>query len=498
MIDLFALSTLRVGSFFHKIFCHTSTSSQETNLRRQLREATSGDEWKDTALELDDVTGAAEWRRSDEDLPTAHLLRKTLQELQGHREKNDVNQLMYLLPGLVKRDHLGIDERILHTTALTGTKQLVESYLAEVEACLSFLCEHDTLSLSEKRKFFRKIDQCMGHTAVCLSGGGSIAMYHAGVIRSLIENGLYKHIDVFSGTSGGSIIAGMLACQTEEELLESVLVREVSTDFRGDGSQKKRDIAWFPPLHRQAYHFLRKGVLMDNKDFERCTRFYYGDMTFEEAYQRTRKHVNITVSASRTSGHGKGPQRLLLNHINTPHVLVASAVEASCCLPGIMEPTKLMVKGSNGSVTPFEVDGVEWIDGSVQADVPFKRMGALFNISNFVVSQTNFHVQPFISESKSQGAGSGRNNMATSKVYGKVFKMIDQDIRSRAQKLAQIGLFPRFFGHDVSAVFKQKYHGNVTIVPQMSMTQSMGLHAIVNPTVEAMDRYIMGGKKAVW
>merc|ERR1712110_902550 len=75
--------------------------------------------------------------------------------------------------------------------------------------------------------------------------------------------------------------------------------------------------------------------------------------------------------------------------------------------------------------------------------------------------------------------------------------MIDRDIRGRAQKLAQIGLFPRFFGHDVSSVFKQKYHGNVTIVPEMSMTQSIGLHAIINPSLQAMDRYIMGGKKAV-
>jgi TAG lipase/steryl ester hydrolase/phospholipase A2/LPA acyltransferase len=113
------------------------------------------------------------------------------------------------------------------------------------------------------------------------------------------------------------------------------------------------NIAWFPPLHQQAYHFLRKGVLMDNRDFERCTRFYYGDMTFEEAYKRTRKHVNITVSASRKGGgHGMGPQRLILNHINTPHVLIASAVTASCCLPGIMEPTKLMAKASDGSIYP--------------------------------------------------------------------------------------------------------------------------------------------------
>jgi predicted acylesterase/phospholipase RssA len=63
--------------------------------------------------------------------------------------------------------------------------------------------------------------------------------------------------------------------------------------------------------------------------------------------------VCITVSASRTSGGGA--QRLLLNHISTPHVTLASAVAASCALPGVMAPAKLMTKNSAGVLEPFEV-----------------------------------------------------------------------------------------------------------------------------------------------
>lgn len=37
-------------------------------------------------------------------------------------------------------------------------------------------------------------------------------------------------------------------------------------------------------------------------------------------------------------------------------------------VPGFMKPTKLMIKDSKGRQVPFEVDGVEWIDGSVQAE----------------------------------------------------------------------------------------------------------------------------------
>jgi predicted acylesterase/phospholipase RssA len=73
-------------------------------------------------------------------------------------------------------------------------------------------------------------------------------------------------------------------------------------------------------------------------------------------------------------------------------VTLTSAVAASCLLPGAMKPTKLMMKNNNGEQIPLEVDGVEWIDGSVQADLPFKRISTSFNISNFVVCQTKFHV----------------------------------------------------------------------------------------------------------
>lgn len=117
----------------------------------------------------------------------------------------------------------------------------------------------------------------------------------------------------------------------------------------------------------------------DNLEFQRTCSFYYEDFTFQEAFERTRKHVCISVSASTLGvknpvrGCAKpcmkpppapapltclltdaflvlpapdatlrksflllqgGPRRLLLNHITTPHVLIRSAVAASCSLPG--------------------------------------------------------------------------------------------------------------------------------------------------------------------
>ncbi len=61
-----------------------------------------------------------------------------------------------------------------------------------------------------------------------------------------------------------------------------------------------------------------------------------------------------------------------------------------------MAPAKLVTKNKDSAQEYFEVDGVEWIDGSVQADLPFKRISTLFNVSNYIVCQTNFHVSCYI------------------------------------------------------------------------------------------------------
>ena len=274
-----------------------------------------------------------------------------------------------------------------------------------------------------------------------------------------------------------SIAAAMCAVKTEAELLDHICVPNVSTDYRSTGEQGKLGIRWFPTMWKMAYTWLQEGLLVGSEgerererergrvaaklssvaavpnpisitlaslfaEFRRCCYFYYGDMTFEEAYEKTNKHVCITVSASRAASDGTGTQRLLLNHITTPHVTVASAVTASCALPGVMAPAKLDIK-VDGVVGPFEVDGVEWIDGSVQADIPFKRISTLFNVTNFIVCQCNFHVVPFLPKAHGPGKRS---------TYWRLFQMLEWDIRSRVLNLSRLGLFPRVSFNFVSLV----------------------------------------------
>lgn len=307
------------------------------------------------------------------------------------RKEDYSSSLKFLLSGIIKRNHLSVDDALINdcrSVAERGqhslrkeTRDAIDSYGEEVERCMDWVAngpvhlgggetanDVDGISpevvmqrqldeLDKRYTLVKRMKQNMGHTALMLSGGGgelllvllspfglqsvpvsniiisasptAIAMYHLGTIKALVESNLYEQIHVISGTSGGSIAAAMCAIKSPEELLRDICVNTVSTDYLLTGEMKKSNIRWFPELLDMGKYWLKNGVLADSSEFKRCCEFYYKDITFEEAFEMTKKHVCITVTASRASA-GSGVQRLLLNHISTPNVTLASAVAASC------------------------------------------------------------------------------------------------------------------------------------------------------------------------
>jgi TAG lipase/lysophosphatidylethanolamine acyltransferase len=65
--------------------------------------------------------------------------------------------------------------------------------------------------------------------------------------------------------------------------------------------------------------FLREGYFLDVTVLEECVRANVGDLTFEEAYIRTKRVLNITVA---TTGRGGVPN--LLNYLTAPNVVSIS------------------------------------------------------------------------------------------------------------------------------------------------------------------------------
>lgn len=214
------------------------------------------------------------WAADDAALPAAPLLRATLADLVAAREAGDSSQLRFLLSGVLKRNHQGTeDEELYYRTGLVETHGAVEAYRAEVVRCLHALADDKNTPPAERLRFFRRQRQALGQTALCLSGGGALTMYHAGVLRALLESGALSRIKVVSGTSGGSIMAAMVASRTEAELMEFVLQDTVSTDFRKDGAQGRAGISWFPPLHEQLLNFARHRRLITPESFMKTCKW---------------------------------------------------------------------------------------------------------------------------------------------------------------------------------------------------------------------------------
>ena len=80
-------------------------------------------------------------------------------------------------------------------------------------------------------------------------------------------------------------------------------------------------------------------------------------------------------------------------------MVVWSAVSASCAIPGVFEPVRLIAKDEEGCLVddPDGADGQLYSDGSFEADMPVESLSSLFNVNYFIASQVNPHVIPFMS-----------------------------------------------------------------------------------------------------
>jgi predicted acylesterase/phospholipase RssA len=72
-----------------------------------------------------------------------------------------------------------------------------------------------------------------------------------------------------------------------------------------------------------------------------------GLQTFQEAFDRTGRIINITVSPN----NSYDPPRLL-NYLTAPHVCIWSAAVASCAIPGVFDSISLVCKEPSGEFYP--------------------------------------------------------------------------------------------------------------------------------------------------
>ncbi|KAL3920838.1 MAG: hypothetical protein SGILL_003057, partial [Bacillariaceae sp.] len=418
----------------------SSRSRLIRHLSAQQDESLSQDEWMDLAERIDNIQGNDVWRSSaNSPLYERDRISARIDEFVHLMRRRDIFELMFVLRGGIGRNKFGLLHEGLFSRAMAGTKVLVETYHNVVCASLDFVCDapvaigESPIPTDARLAFFNETRHSYGRTALLLSGGAALGFYHVGVVKALIENRLMPR--VIGGSSAGSIVCAMVGTRTDNECMNDMFeikgtvaaghsgrmmlnffrplnlpmkdnsalpvvpeeIGEVLKNNAGAFHDSKRTWQLLVPIQLRnftsvVYDLLtlktrpNELLMSDTEHFRECLRVNVGDFTFQEAFDRTGRILNITVTPNNSSD----PPRLL-NYLTAPHVLVWSAAVASSSLPGVFEANRLMVKDADGTVRYESAESARFSDGSMEQDLPMQQLAELFNCNHFIISQVCPH-----------------------------------------------------------------------------------------------------------
>ncbi|KAI8381286.1 uncharacterized protein BYT42DRAFT_565984 [Radiomyces spectabilis] len=457
-----------------RIWRRIKHNKPENRLLHSLRHADDYESWRTQAQELDSLLQNDLWKSQPVSrLYDYKLISSRLEHLQNARASDDVECVIYLLRGGLLRNFGGICERKLFSHSYYGTKNIVEEYMDEVVKLIEYIESKRGFNQQAKLKFFSDSRQGFGCSALVLQGGSAFALYHLGVVKALNEQGLLPRI--ISGTAIGAMIAALICIHTDDELPHVLQPDGINlTAF-----SKKTDQGH---IRRRITRFLKHGYLMDMKVLQECVRANVGDLTFEEAYARSNRVLNISVSSSRTQ---EVPQ--LLNHLTAPNVLIWSAACCSTASVGLFESCDLLAKDKNGNVVKWNPSAVKWNQWSeaspTESETPLYRLSELFNVNHFIVSQASPYIIPFISKA---------DNLQHASLWNKLVYVAASELKHRLYQLNQLHLLPRVF----RGLIEQKMSGNVNIVPHLALSDYNILFS--NPTHASLAYWIMHGERSTW
>lgn len=280
----------------------------------------SYEEWGSFASELDVLEGNNTWKQTlecSEYLP--NLVQERLRQLEEARISCDVSRMLFLVRTALSRDLGKMSNASLYRHSHIGTKDLIDRYITtalETITTLVDLSVHNRCNGLEMKYILDQLlaaRQAFGRSALLFSGGATFGMNHIGVLKALYEAKLIPRI--ISGASAGSIVCAVFCTRTDDELpgLLDTYAHGNFAVFNEAGREEN--------IFQKAARFLKFGSFLDISHLANTMRTWLGDMTFQEAYNRTRRILNICVSSA---GMYELPR--LLNYISAPNVLIWSAV----------------------------------------------------------------------------------------------------------------------------------------------------------------------------
>ncbi|GAB7350892.1 hypothetical protein MBLNU459_g1407t2 [Dothideomycetes sp. NU459] len=475
-----------------RIWAWWSRKSQKETQLECLAQARYFEEWEAAAFALDELHGNDIWQ--------AQVLGYIIEAY----EDQDILALVNLLRSGLVRNLGNITAPRLFNRAYAGTKLLIEDYITQVSLAIEYVTAFPTspvhdggLSNQAKLDLLHDTRQAFGRTVLVLQGGSIFGLCHIGVVKALHLRGLLPRI--ITGTATGALIAALVGVHDEDELLDFLSGEGIDlsafTARSAQAAEKSRlgqtKHRWYMTLARRAKRFFMEGHILDVGVLEECVRSNVGDITFMEAYQKTKRVLNITVAST-----GGGVPNLL-NYLTAPNVLIWSAALASNASDALYSPVTLQCKDEQGNIVRWastqDTTKRPWIqtEHTSERDSPLFRIAELFNVNHFIVSQARPYIAPFLRSDmhSPKPRYAGRSSLSNS-----VLKVMVMEIHHRLHQMDSLGYLPpsirRFLlDENVPAA-------SLTLVPDVNASDFMKL--LENPTKKGVEYWILKGERSVW
>ncbi|QUC17664.1 uncharacterized protein UV8b_01905 [Ustilaginoidea virens] len=503
--------TMEVTTFWLKKLLRWYTSKHPVDLWLELlRNAESFEEWEEAAFHLDSLLGLDIWRNN----PTSkyydwRLITDRLQSLATAREENHFQRLVNLLRSGLVRNLGNITVPRLYNRTFSGTKYLIEEYITQVAESVEDISMLPTTFTSNsqgggtvltnqmKLDFIHDTRQAFGRSTLVLQGGAIFGLCHLGVVKALFLRGLLPRI--ITGTATGALIAALVAIHTEEELPgvltgDGIDVSAFEKNRATDHGQTFKS-RW-ATLMRRLGRFSKEGYFLDVTVLEDCVRANVGDLTFEEAYNRSKRVLNITVA---TECQGGVPT--LLNYITAPNVLIwTAAVASNASSPSLYGSRKVSIlcKDVHGNVIPWATANTanfhHWTHATyTDRDSPLQRIAELFNVNHFIVSQARPYLIPFL-QSDMHGPSLVESRSKITQLSALMVRMVGLEVRHRLRQLDTLRLLPSSIRRFL--VDERIPAASMTLVPEVTAGDFVRL--LETPTRGTLDYWISRGERSVW
>lgn len=425
------------------------------------------------------------------------------------REEDDILGLVNLLRSGLVRNLGNITTPKLFNRAYAGTKLLIEEYITQVALAVEYVTALPTSQGHEsgwtsqaKLDLLHDTRQAFGRSTLVLQGGAMFGLCHLGVVKALHLRGVLPRI--ITGTATGALIAALVGIHTEDELLDFLngdgidLTAFTRRNRDGSVTEEKQGLisshqtGRVQTCLRRLIRFVREGHFLDVNVLEECVRANVGELTFEEAYARTKRVLNITVATSSRRGVPN-----LLNYITAPNVLIWSAALASNASSTRLYD--LLCKDETGAIVPWlispQVTLHSWKSAShitSERDSPLSRIAELFNVNHFVVSQARPYIAPFL-RSDLQHPDNPRQARRQGIVVP-LLRLTTQEVHHRLRQLDFLGVLPTSVRR---LLMDETVPGpSLTLVPDLAPSDFLKL--LETPTKESLNYWILHGERSVW